>query len=136
MCMVTNLSALGLTLALSSAALAMPNGVLDKPIDRHAFLDRRGYANEPVLDCSRPKRHYWHNQERARNQVSCNIHLPRRRDPDGGAKARAECPSPWCRYILFLEARHDVEPWRSQKTQRRSDNMAPQPDNALTTGVS
>jgi hypothetical protein len=91
---IITLSSLGLTLALSGAALATPADPLEKPVDRHAFLERRGYANQPLLDYYRYKRYYRHDLDRARDQASGKIRLPRRRDPDGGGTVRPEAPEP------------------------------------------
>jgi hypothetical protein len=91
------LSSLGLTLALSGAALATPVDPWERPVDRHAFLERRGYANEPLLDYYRHKRYYRHDQDRARDKASGKIRLPRRRDPDGGGPLRPEAPEPGVR---------------------------------------
>jgi hypothetical protein len=96
------LSTLGLTLALSGAALATPVDPLEKPLDRHAFLERRGYAKEPFLDYYRHKRYYRHDQDRARDQASGKIRLPRRRDPDGGGTIRPEPPEPVVRGLRLL----------------------------------
>jgi hypothetical protein len=96
------LSSLGLTLALSGAALATPVGPLEKPVDRHAFLERRGSAKEPLLDYYRHKRYYRDQQDRARDQGSGKIRLPRRRDPNGPGTVRPEAPEPVVRGLRLL----------------------------------
>ena len=68
--MIISLSSLGLTLALSGAALAMPVSRFEKPVNRHAFLER-----DP-------------------DQVFGKIRLPRRRDPDGRVTIRPEVTAP------------------------------------------
>jgi hypothetical protein len=99
---IITLSSLGLTLALSGAALATPVDPLEKPVDRHAFLERRGNAKEPLLDYYRHKRYYRHDQDRARDKASGKIRLPRRRDPDGAAPVAPEVPEPVVRVRPIL----------------------------------
>jgi hypothetical protein len=100
--MIITLPFIGLTLALSGAALATPVSRIEKPVDRHALLERKGYANEPLLDYYRHKRYYRHDQDRARDQTSGKIRLPRRRDPEGPATVRPDVPEPVVRERLLL----------------------------------
>ena len=68
--MIIRLSSLGLTLALGGAALMTPVSRLERPVNRHAFL------------------------ERAPDLVSGKIRLPRRRDPNGRGTIRPEVAEP------------------------------------------
>jgi hypothetical protein len=76
---IVTLSALGLTLALSAAAIA-------NPVERSALLERTGYATDQLQKHYRHKRYYRHDQNRARGQG----HLQDRRDRTGAGTARPE----------------------------------------------
>jgi hypothetical protein len=98
--MIITLSSFGLSFAGSGAAIATS---LDRAVDRHAILDRRGYAKEPLLDYLWHKRYYRHDPLRAHDQDSGQIQLPRRRDPDGLGTTRPETPEPLVRGRLLLQ---------------------------------
>jgi hypothetical protein len=97
---IITLSSLGLSFAVSGGPVATPVDRLEKPVDRHALLDRRGYAKQPFLDYYRHKRYYRHDEDRARDQDSGQIQRPRRRDPDGAGTTRPETPEPVRRGLL------------------------------------
>jgi hypothetical protein len=97
--MIITLSSL--SFAVSAGALATPVDPLEKPVDRHALLQRRGYAKEPLLDYYRHKRYYRHDQDRARDQDSGQVQRPRHHDPDGAGTSRPETPEPVVRRQLL-----------------------------------
>jgi hypothetical protein len=84
---IITLSSLGLTLALSGAALATP-------ANRSVFLDERtGFAKEQkeqLQNYYRHKRYYRHEQDRARGDGL----LQDRRSLDGVGAARPALPTP------------------------------------------
>jgi hypothetical protein len=80
---IITLSSLGLTLALSGAALATP-------ANRSAFLERTGFANEQMQNYYTHKRYYRHEQDRARGEGR----LQDRRQPHGVGAARPALPTP------------------------------------------
>ena len=100
--MIITLSSLGLASALSDGAVGDAPRPLEKPVDRHAFLERRGYANEPLLDYCGHKRYYRHDLDRARGKNSGQIRLPRRRDPNGVGTRRPAAPEPLVRWRFLL----------------------------------
>jgi hypothetical protein len=101
--MIITLSSLGFSFAVGGGSVATPIDRLEKPADRHALLDRRSYAKEPLLDYYRHKRYYRHDPHRARGQDSGQIQLPPRRDPDGLGTTRPETPEPVVRGRLLLQ---------------------------------
>jgi hypothetical protein len=81
------LSSIGLTLALSGAALATS-------VNRSAFLERTGYANEQLQNHYRHKRYYRHDQDRARGESSGTSRLQEGRGRDGVGTARPQVRKP------------------------------------------
>jgi hypothetical protein len=80
---IITLSSLGLTLALSGAALATP-------ANRSAFRERTGFASEQMQNYYWHKRYYRHEQDRARGEHR----LQDRRYPPGVGAARPALPRP------------------------------------------
>jgi hypothetical protein len=84
---IITLSSLGLTLALSGAALA-------NPVGRSAFLERTGSAHEQMQNHYRHKRYYRHHQDRDRGEDSGASRLQDGRSRDGVGRARPEVREP------------------------------------------
>jgi hypothetical protein len=80
---IITLSCLGLTLALSGAALATP-------ASRSAQIERLGSSAEQMQNYYRHKKYYGHGQDRTRGERS---HLDRR-NPDGTGTSRPEVRKP------------------------------------------
>jgi hypothetical protein len=82
---IITLSSLGLTLALSGAALAAP---------ANRSADRTGYASEQLQNHYRHKRYYRHDQDRARGEGSGMSRLQDGRGRDGVGTARPQVRKP------------------------------------------